>query len=312
MASQLEWVRSAEVKGLNRDRLLGHGAMLITVGLWGISFVSIKVAVDAVPPVTVAMIRFALSSFLLLLLLRKREPGVKTARTDWLRLGFAGFLGVTLYYILENMGVHLSTASNAALITAVIPIMATALDVLIYRTRLSGLQLAGLLLSLAGTYLAVSANGQVSFDSAHFKGNLWMAGAMITWSVYTLYSKSLGSRYSGLRSTACQQLVGTALLIPAALTEYQAWAPVAPTVWLHILFLAVCCSAGCYLLYTYALRRLDVASTTLYLNLVPLIGVAGGYVLLGERILPVQLAGGAVILLGIVAVNWAQPKKEIR
>ena len=70
------------------------------------------------------------------------------------------------------------------------------------------------------------------------------------------------------------------------------------------------CSAVCYFLYLYALKHLDVAITTLYLNLVPIIGVISGHVILQESILPVQVLGGAIILVAIIIVNQANPVKH--
>lgn len=284
-------------------RLLGNLAMVAAVLLWGSSFVSIKITVSVVPPITMALLRFMIASSALYLLHRRMEPHVQLDPHDRFRMAAAGFLGVTVYFVLENSGVKLSTASNAALITSVIPILATGLDIGVNKTRLTPALAAGLLLSLAGSYLAVTAHGRSGLDPAHIRGNLLIVGAMAAWSFYTLYNKKLGSRYSGLMTTAYQQISGTVFLLPLALTEYREWGPVPPVIWLHIGLLAVFCSAGCYLLYIYALRKLDVAVTTMYLNLVPLVGVLGGYVWLGETVSPIQLAGGGLILAGILAVT---------
>lgn len=290
--------------------LLGNGAMVITVLFWGTSFVSIKIAVSAVPPITLALLRFLLASFILWLLLKKWEPSAKLERRDWLRMGVSGFLGVTLYFFLENSGIRLSTASNAALITSVIPILATALDAILYKTRISAVQCAGMALAMIGSYFAITANGLVQLDSAHLTGNLFILGAMVSWVLYTFCSKAFGSKYSGLMATFCQNAFGTILLVPLALTEYQEWRAFPPSILFHILFLAVFCSAGCYLLYNYALRKLDVTATTMYLNLVPIVGVLGGHAFLQETVLPIQLAGGAVIIGGILLVNGNLRKRK--
>ena len=71
-----------------------------------------------------------------------------------------------------------------------------------------------------------------------------------------------------------------------------------------ILFLSFFCSVGGYLLYTYALKRLDVALTTIYLNLIPVVGVLSGYLILKESVLPIQLIGGLITLFAIVIVNF--------
>lgn len=291
------------VRALSQGKRLGNAAMLLAVFFWGTSFVSIKIVLGELPPVTMAVIRFVIATVLLFGLLHRLEPGTKPQKRDIYRLLTAGFLGVSLYFYFENTGMKLTTASNAALIAAVIPILATLLDMAFYRTRLSLLQGTGMLLALAGTYLAVTANGQISMGSGNLKGNLLIFCSSVSWSVFTLYTKSLQRSYSGLFLTAWQNLTGTLLLLPLSFAEHGEWRMVSLKVLLHLLYLAVCCSAGCYLLYNYALKRLDVVSTTVYLNMVPVVGVLCGYLFLRETVLPVQLAGGCVILAGVAVVN---------
>ena len=88
------------------------------------------------------------------------------------------------------------------------------------------------------------------------------------------------------------------------LYEYKEWKLFSPLALGNILFLAFFCSVGGYLLYTYALKRLDVALTTIYLNLIPVVGVLSGYLILKESVLPIQLIGGAITLVAIVIVNF--------
>lgn len=294
--------------GVEKHHLMGNAAMIAAVFLWGISFPVIKSTVAVVPPITMAFIRFAIASVVLLLLLIKLEPAFRLDKQAARKMAAAGFLGVTLYFIFENTGVKLTTASNAALITTVIPIIATALDVLVYRTRVTTLQCLGMLVAFGGTYLAVTAYGQVRLDSANFKGNLLIVCAMVTWALYTLYNKSLGNTYSGLFVTAFQNLFGTVFLLPLSFSEIKQWEPFPLQAWAGIVFLAIFCSAGCYFLYLYALRKLDVTVTTMYLNLVPIVGVVSGHLFLQETILPIQYWGGVIIVAGIAIVHMKTRK----
>lgn len=295
----------------NKQQLLANLAMLITVLFWGISFISIKITVSEVPPITMALIRFIMASAILVVITRKLEPASELKKEDRIRMLAAGFLGITLYFYFENTGVKMTTASNASLISSIIPITAIALDMIIFKTKPSVLKFVGMGCAVAGAYLAVTANGQLSFNSATFKGNLFMVFAMLAWSIYTLMNKALQDKYSGLFLTTCQTLFGTILLVPASFMEYRQWHLFSITAFYHILFLAVCCSAIAYFLYIFALKRLDVAITTLYLNLTPVVGVISGYLILGETVLPVQLLGGVIIILVIIAINREKQKPPL-
>ncbi|MCE5285038.1 MAG: DMT family transporter [Pelosinus sp.] len=300
----MQLTREKSVGLLIGDHILANIAMLITVFFWGISFISIKIAVSEVPPITMALIRFVMASLLLLIVLQRLEPDTRLRQQDKKRMVFAGLLGITIYFCFENSGVKLTTASSASLITSVVPILSITLDVIVFKTKVSLLQSIGMGIAVLGTYLTITVNGTMDLSSDSFQGNVLIMGAMLAWTGYTLINKSLQQKYTGLFITTYQMVFGTLFLIPAALTEYQAWQLFSVTALLNIIFLAVCCSAICYFLYIYALKYLDVAVTTLYLNLVPIVGVISGYFILQETIAAMQLVGGAIIIIAIIIVNW--------
>lgn len=288
---------------LNREYVIGNLVMLAAVFFWGISFISIKVALREIPPSTLALIRFAIASLILGVLCARLEPGTKIVKKDLPLMVLAGALGITLYFYFENLGVKLTTVVNAALIVTFVPLITICLDVIFFHSKVTFLKVLGAGIALMGTYLSVTANGQLSLNSANFKGNMLMVCAVFVWAFYTLINKFLQRRYSGLAMTTYQMIFGTALLVPLALLEAREWRMFSMTSFWHIMFLAVCCSVLGYLFYMYALKHLDVTVTTIYMNLVPVVGVAGGYLFLHESVLPVQLVGGLLTFLAIIVVN---------
>lgn len=294
----------------DRKYVIANILMLITILFWGVSYVSIKITVTEVPPVTTAAIRFVIASILLWGMLKRVEPDARLAKTDVLPMLVAGCLGITLYFYFENIGVKLTTAANASLIVTIIPVLAIGLDILFFGARVSALKLMAIAVAMVGTYFSVTANGQLDLDSSNFIGNLFVLGAMLSWTFYTLANKSLQKKYSGMSMTTYQTIIGTAFLLPLAYMEHNEWQALSLNAWAHILFLAICCSVLGYLFYMYVLKQLDVAITTLYLNLVPVVGVISGYFILGESVLPIQMAGGATTLVAIAIMNVERIKQE--
>lgn len=292
------------VNSLIRNNVLAHLAMLTIVILWGVSFVIIKVVLHEVPPITLALLRFLIASIILFTILQKLEPSSKLRKADFPKIVLGGFLGITLFYYWENVGIELTTASNVSLIASITPIFAITMDVIIFRTKISVIQMMGIACATIGAYMTITANTQPDFSSATFKGNLLVVGAMLSWALYTLLNKSLQDKYSGLFLSTYQMLFGTLILALMSLVEYNQWRMFSLNAVGSILYLAVFPSAACYFLYSYALKKLDVAITTLYLNLVPVVGVLSGWCILDEIILPIQILGGAIIILGIMIVNW--------
>jgi len=289
---------------LSKEQLHANLAMVAVIIFWGISYVSIKVTVNEIPPITMGLIRFAIASLTLGIILHRVEPQTRLAKSDLPKMLLGGIFGITIYFIFENIGVKLSSATNASLIVSVVPIITIILDALFFQSRISYMKLSGVIIAVLGSYLAVTGNGKAELNSTHFHGNMLMIGAMISWALFTLVNKSLREKYSGLFLTTYQTIFGTLCFIPFSLYEYKEWKLFSPMALGNILFLAFFCSVGGYLLYTYALKRLDVALTTIYLNLIPVVGVLSGYLILKESVLPIQLIGGLITLFAIVIVNF--------
>lgn len=288
---------------LRRKYLIGNLGMLVTVLFWGISFINVKIVLGEIPPVTIALIRFAIASLLLGMIFARMEPGTKVEKKDLPMMALAGIMGITMYFYFENNGIKLTTAANAALIVAFVPLITILLDVLFFHSRASWLKVVGVGIAVTGTYFSITANGQISLSSTNFKGNMFMVCAMLVWAFYTLANKSLQRKYSGLCLTTYQTIFGTVFMVPLVLPEMKEWKMFSLLSLGHILFLAVCCSVLGYWFYMYSLKHLDVTVTTIYLNLVPVVGVAGGYLFLQESVLPIQMIGGVLTLLAIFVVN---------
>ena len=134
-----------------------------------------------------------------------------------------------------------------------------------------------------------------------------MFGACVSWVIYIILSKNLHRRLSEIAITAYQSLFGTAFLVPLALLEMRQWVPITLAAGLNLAYLAVFCSALSNFLYVFALSRLGPIAVSPYVNLIPVVGVLGGVLLLGETLAWSQALGGAVILAGVLLVNRKQP-----
>jgi drug/metabolite transporter (DMT)-like permease len=287
------------------SRLLPTLAVLASMLLWGLSFVSSKAVLNTgFPPATMVALRFLIATALLLPLRRRLEPGIRLAslsrRQRWLLLA-SGFTGVTVYFFFESRGIKLTSASNAALIIAAIPIVTVLAERLVFRTAIRWLQVAGILLSIVGVYFIVRRSPE------HFPrglaGNLFMLGACLSWVGYVVLSRDLHEPLAGLSLTAYQAAVGAVTLLPLALSEIGSWRLPSLGVWLNLLYLGIFCSGFAYFSYMFALARLGPVRTASFTNLIPFIGALGGMLLLGEKLSWIQLAGGLAVIGGVFLVN---------
>lgn len=288
-----------------QPRILGIVALLFTMVLWGLSFISIKISVSVIPPMTLALLRFSIASVLLYGVLRHKEPVTRLMKKDMPLMSIAGIIGVTAYFFFENNGVKLTTASAASLIIATIPILTILGDCLVFKAKLTMVKIVAVVLSVGGISLIM--HSSLTDIAGSLMGNLFMIGAAFSWVIYSLATRPLNERYSQLAVVTYQTLFGTATLLPFALLEAGQWQPISGTILLHVAYLGIFCSAIGYYLYVYALDILGVSSVSLFINLIPVVAVAGGFFLLHEMITGLQLIGGAIILASVWIATCSAP-----
>jgi drug/metabolite transporter (DMT)-like permease len=275
-----------------------------TVLFWGLSFVSSKTVLNAgVPPMTMVAIRFLVATVVLNLFVRKFDPSARLRKRDIVPLALSGLFGLTIYFFFEARGIKLTSASHASLIIATIPVFTVVAEAIFFRTRITALAAAGIVLSVAGVVFLVRRPGE-PFLSGSLVGDLFMFGACLSWVVYILLSKNLHKRMSEIAITAYQSLFGTLFMLPLAILEHRQWVPITLTAGLNIVYLALFCSALSNFLYVHALSRLGPIVISPYVNLIPVVSVLGGVLILGESLAWGQVVGGALILAGVLIVNW--------
>jgi len=264
--------------------------------LWGLSFLSIKVAVVEVPPMTMAVARFLIACAVLPLLARHQGVSLRIAPRDLPLLAAGGFTGATLYFLGENNGVALLTASESSVIIGTIPVLTVLCERAFLGTRLGARTYFGALLSFAGVALIV---GRLERGSASLKGYLFMGLAAGAWVLYSFLSRPLAPRLNRLAITFWQLLTGMVLSLPFALAEAPLWRAPSLSAVLNLVYLGLLCSALGYWLYLTVLDRLGPGRASVFINLIPVVSVLAAFLILHERLAAHQLAGGLVAVAGV-------------
>jgi drug/metabolite transporter (DMT)-like permease len=297
---------------LNRpatSRAAPLAALVFTSVVWGLSFLSIKVAVAQIPPTTLALARFVIASVVLMALLRIQEPKTHLKKRDVPRILLAGFVGVTLYFLFENNGIKLTSASAASIIVATIPILTLVAGALVHGERLTRWKIAAAVISFAGVYLVVGANFAALGNADDLWGSLLMLGAAASWVLYCFLSRPLSREYSNLALVTYQSVLATLTLVPLSLLELRQWRPVDLSATLNVVFLGLVCSAMGYVLYVYAQSKLGVAFASLFINFIPVVTVAAGFLVLGERISLYQITGGVLVVASVFLSEWSPSRR---
>lgn len=221
-------------------------------------------------------------------------------REDLGTLALLGLLGHAFYQVLFISGTNLTTAANTALLLATIPVWVAALGA-ITRDEVAGpLTWAGIGMSLLGIAL-VTASGDFSLGGGTLLGDIMLVCGTFFYALYTLKSKALLKKYTPLQFSAWTMTVGALAMTIVSLRKItlQDWASIGFAGWGGLGFSAVLAIFLGNCIWNNGIQKLGSARTAIYNNLTPVTAMIFSSVILYEQITFLQIAGAALIIIGV-------------
>ena len=278
----------------------GHGAALLTILIWGTTFISTKVLLTSFQPVEILFLRFVLG-FLALCLIYPRRLRLGERRQE-LWFAAAGLCGVTLYYLLENIALTYTLASNVGVLVSVSPVFTAMLShFLLRREKLRPAFFAGLAVALAGVVL-LSYNGSAVLKLDP-RGDVLALLAAAIWSAYSLITRHISSfGYPVVQTTRRIFAYGLVFMLPALLIfgfRPSLEAVLEPVNLLNLVYLGLGACALCFVTWNFAVGKLGAVKTSTYIYLVPVVTLATSALVLGEPVTPLSAVGAALTVAGL-------------
>lgn len=286
---------------LSESRNAGHMTALLTILIWGTTFISTKVLLDDFEPFDILLLRFAIG-YVALLAVHPRMVPFRRIREELLFAG-AGLCGVTLYFLLENVALTYTLASNVGIIVSVAPFVTAVTSRLILKEgRLDGLFFVGFAVAMSGVVLLTLQGSAVL--KLNPIGDSLAALACVFWGIYSILTRKI-SRL-GYHTIACTRRIffyGLLFMLPVLLTEglpsnlerLSDGANIA-----NLLFLGLGASAVCFVTWNWSVGVLGPVQTSVYIYLVPVITVAAAVLILHEEITAAAVWGALLTVAGLV------------
>jgi drug/metabolite transporter (DMT)-like permease len=286
--------------------------LFIVVLIWAGSFIFIKVGLREIPPITLALARFALAfPFLLItLFLSENRNKLEIAwKKDFNSFTILALTGVTLLYIFQFYSLKFTTAAAGSIIINTTVIFIALFSAAFLNEKVGFRKVLGIALAFIGIFIVIS-NGSLNFlavDPMELVGDALMIAAAVCWAVYSVLSKKILSSYSPLTATTVVFGLGTLYLIPFSLPEFplDRLANASLLSWLSILYLAVPSSAVAYILWCKALTRMDASKVGVFLYAIPVLTMALSYIFLGETVTYWIILGAALVVCGVYLTQAA-------
>jgi drug/metabolite transporter (DMT)-like permease len=174
--------------------------------------------------------------------------------------------------------------------------------------RLKRSQWLGCFISIAGVWLVAGVSFAVS---GSILGYIYMCGAALSWVAYSFFTRSLFKEHSVIFIVFWQSVAGFLCLVPFSVMEFNNWGTPSVQIIIHLLFLAVFCSAIGHWFYVIAMETLSVTISGIFLNVIPIITVIAGFFVLGELLTPLQWLGAALVISGVYLAMLSNRKQKI-
>ena len=286
---------------MEQTKASGHLSALLTIIIWGTTFISTKVLLVDFQPIEILFFRFVMGLLALMLVYPHRMKG--TTRRQELTFAAAGLSGVCLYYLLENIALTYTMASNVGVIISVAPFFTAILSHIFLKQeeKFRANFFIGFLIAMIGIVL-ISFNGTAM--ELNPAGDLLALLAAFVWACYSILTRKIsGYGYNTILTTRRIFFYGILFMIPALflfdfkldLTRFTN-----PVYLLNILFLGLGASALCFVTWNFAVKLLGAVKTSVYIYLTPVITIAASVLILHEPFTVLTGAGTVLALAGLL------------
>lgn len=286
--------------------------LIISTFFWGSNFNVAQALAGRVTPLTAAAERFAVA--LVIFLLYRLWQGKAESRLQWrdaLVLVPLGLIGVFGFNFAFFTAMHTTIALNAALIMALSPMVSLLLSHWLLKTSISTTQMIGIAVAFVGVSLVITGG---NFASLHIAtGDIWMLGACLVWSIYTVGSRRFAAHIPPQQFSRWTVCIGAvALIVAAAVQENPVAALTAVSLGTHaiLLYMGSCGTVLAYIFWVQGVRQLGADKTAVSFNLVPMFTLLVS-IAMGALPNAAQLLGIAVVVAGVlINTGWIKWRRQ--
>ncbi len=280
--------------------ILGLFTIIFAMFIWGSSFIALKSAINDLGEYTVIFIRLLVASLCFLYFI-KRFLKYDFTKDDIKYILLLAIFEPCLYFIFEAKALFYTSASQAGMITSLMPLI-TAMSAGYFLKEIISKQLIfGSLIAMIGAvWLSVQATTTTNAPNPML-GNFLEFCAMICAAGYTIVARYLVEKYSALFITAIQAFIGAIFFFPFFVYELVfvdmnfTFEALAWTVYLGVV--VTLCGYG---LYNFALTKIEASKAAMFVNLIPVFTLILAFLILEEKLSIEELIASATILSGVI------------
>lgn len=294
---------------MRREKYLMLTLMGLVVLIWSFEYVVAKHVLETFRPLTLIFFKYLVGFFVVFLIKQKQDPGWKLRRSDIITLAVCSLTGEILYFQCEYSALDHLPISLITVILAFVPVLSLILERIVFGKKIKMKLMAGVLLCVVGIVLIIGVDAR-DLAGGRFVGYLLAFGAVFAWNAYNFITAALHRRYTSISLTFMQLSCTLLLLLPYMFFNMPDTRVFTPDIIGGIMYLGVMGASFGFLVVVRSLHVLGPTTTALFSNFMPVTATLLGWLFYDEFISPVQIAGGALVILSAAYVIREKGKME--
>ena len=306
--------------------LLIYLLLIIMIIIWSFSFIIADIAIEYIPPLSIALYRFIVASISFLIIdlyvkinrkknlkeQKKEIDYIKFTKNDWILIIIASFSGISLFFFAQYNAISLIGPSLPALFVCLIaPIIISILALVFYDERLNKLKIFGFIIATIGGFLLVTGGNieNLTPKSPNFIGYIFALLTPLLWAIYATVTKKITKEKSNIKMLKYTSYFGTIELLIFVIINGELYIFLYNFFNIIILLSALYLGVGCYVLGYYiwqnSQKKLRSSKVASFLYVEPFITLFFSFLLQRNEIIVIwNIIGGIIVLIAVLILNY--------
>ncbi|TKJ22054.1 MAG: hypothetical protein CEE43_07510 [Promethearchaeota archaeon Loki_b32] len=300
--------------------------LIFMVIIWGFSFVVVDIAVEFIPPLSIALYRFVIASCTFLIIdlyfkikkkkvIHVREDAItnkKLSKNDWILIILSSFTGVSLFFLAQYSAIEIIGPSLPALFVCLItPVIITILASVFFKEKLNTFKIIGFVIATIGGFLLVTGGDITTLtpESPYFIGYLFALMTPLLWAVYSTATKKISKPNSSNTINKYVAYIGTIELLIFIILNGELMIFINNFSNFLLFICAIYLGLGCYVLgyfiWQNSQKILKSSNVASFLYIEPFLTLIFSLLLQrSETIVLVNILGGIIVLVAVLIINY--------
>jgi len=306
--------------------LLIYILLILMIVIWGFSFILVDIAVEYVPPLSLALYRFIVASMSFLIIdiytkLNKKKVvhindeeinDVKFTINDWILMVIASFAGISLFFFAQYNAINLIGPSLPALFVCLLaPVIITLLALIFFNEKLTNLKIIGFIIaSIGGFFLVTGGNIEnLTPQSPNFIGYILALLTPLLWAVYATVTKKITKEKSNIKLLKYTAYLGTIQLFIFVIINGELYIFISNFFNIMILLCALYLGVGCYVVGYYiwqnSQKTLKSSKVASFLYFEPFLTLFFSFIFQRSEVIVIwNIIGGIIVLIAVIIINY--------